>query len=269
MTSGTERRLKRLERRAEAAVSSPEERLARARAAIEDGSATLAQYLLVYRDDIDACQRELVAFSPLVALGLERGLWITGPVRAVGYPPGCTLDGTTAEEVVDFRYVGTSTADERENLRRGGMHDYWLRPEFRARHAIWYLALGGTDDALSVRRRAWSIEGDHWVHSAAAVEESQALGTIIGPLVALHSGLQWADRDTCPKAIAKVTAQVKAAGMENVTYASLAEWISSAELKGRRRPPEWSKEVKAGHTSIEGILPDPPLISSVRPIGTR
>ncbi len=258
MTSNTERRLKRLERRAEVVAPSPEERLARARAAIEDGSATLAQYLLVYRDAIDALQRELVAFSPLVAVGLERGLWITGPVRAVGYPPGCTLDGTTAEEVVDLRYVGTSTADERENERRRGTHEYWLSPEFRARHAIWYLALGGTDDALSVRRRAWSIKGDQWVHSAAAVEDSQALGTLAGPLVSLHSGLKWADRDTCPKANAKVTAHVKAAGGGKVTYALLADWIRSAELKGRWGPPEWSKEVKSGHTSVEENLPDPP-----------
>jgi len=257
MTSSTERRLKRLERRAEAAASSPEERLARARAAIEDGSATLAQYLLVYRDAIDALQREMVAVSPLVALGLERGLCVHGPVRAVGYPPGCTLDKSTAEEVAYYRYEGTSTADERENERRRGTHDYWLSPEFRARHAIWYLALGGTDDALSVRRRAWSIKGDHWVHSPAAVEDSQALGDLTRSLVNEHSGLG-ADRDTCPKAMAQVTAQVKAAGMENVTYASLAEWIRTAELQGRRRPPEWSKEVKSGHASIEEILPDPP-----------
>lgn len=196
------RRVARLEeeQRRQREMRSPERRRRRLEDAAARGCATLDQYAELLADEIEDTRANALASTPLwvsckgAGFNADNGLG-----AALAYPPDAALP--TATSVEHLRYIAES---DLSLPRRGSLsHPHWdhlYTPERRAEAALWVLAFGRDDDALELRRAAWTRSESHrgWELSegvrTSARETGLSLSQIkeaFGPGRVVHTGSDW------------------------------------------------------------------------------
>lgn len=178
--AGLDRRLKAIEgdRAQRRLDASPDVRRLFLKAAVDNGSATLEEYAEFLQDDIAYWHSVILASVPLLLACRRAGLFVDGPLAALAYHPGERVDWYTRDWIGYAKVM--ATRDPAERRRPPMNHPHWddlYSAEARMSFAMLHLLLGEEDDALAIRREAWtSDDRRQWVLAPRIVEASEEEG---------------------------------------------------------------------------------------------
>lgn len=170
-------RLQQLEKQEEVRrrLQDPEERLRRAVAADEAGTASMEQYSLVHSDNIPSWQEWLCAYTPVMVACEQVGRYFPSPLTALAYPPTVDLPAHVFDHFYSFRARATSSLRTQEEQQRHS----WLADGYTAdgrRDAAFVLLILGDDDGMQMRRRVWEEQPGGWVLEPATREAARRDG---------------------------------------------------------------------------------------------
>jgi hypothetical protein len=142
----------------------------RAERAEADGTASLAQYELVYSEELVGWRDQFLASIPALVAREKIGPWPWGMVcQALVYPPDQELSEEADDWLDSIVYQATISVDQmKKNAKTRQAPLLVTTPEQRTSQAILILTMGGRY-ALGLRTRAWTKTDGQWHTSEEAM----------------------------------------------------------------------------------------------------